>query len=217
MSEEILKALMQLFAIIAKQDIDDESGGQCINERNFVEEFLKSQLNEELVIEYLILYDEFYKGNESETKKKKLTSVSDSVKTLGICKKINKTLAQKQKIIVLLRLFELVNADRKFSPQRMAIIDTVAEVFNISLDEFNSIKRFIIEDADALLDVNDILLINTDDNEDKYTICKHIKTGQLDKSFFLLKIKSVDLYFCGYPGRSEVYLNGLLINPKRVY
>ena len=39
MSEEILKALMQLFAIIAKQD-----DGASQSERKFVEEFLVFQL-----------------------------------------------------------------------------------------------------------------------------------------------------------------------------
>ena len=54
MSEEILKALMQLFAIIAKQD-----GGLGASEREFVESFLKQQLNEEAVQEYLALFDSF--------------------------------------------------------------------------------------------------------------------------------------------------------------
>ena len=52
MSEEILKALMQLFAIIAKQD-----EGISEAERNYVENFLKTQLNDELVVDYLALFD----------------------------------------------------------------------------------------------------------------------------------------------------------------
>ncbi len=80
------------------------------------------------------------------SKKPKLTSVKDSVKTLGIAKKINKTLTQKQKIVVLVRLFELVNSDKKFTPQRMAIIDTASEVFNISKEEYNAIKTFVVEE-----------------------------------------------------------------------
>jgi ABC transport system ATP-binding/permease protein len=54
MSEEILKALMQLFAIIAKQDV-----GLSENEREFVQNFLKQQLNESSVKEYLTLFDSF--------------------------------------------------------------------------------------------------------------------------------------------------------------
>jgi len=97
MSEEILKALMQLFAIIAKQDEGVES-----NEREYVVNFLLQQVNDEAVGEYIELFDQ-HAGlkqnkengeNDGKPKKVKLTSVKDSVKILGICKKINKTLTQ---------------------------------------------------------------------------------------------------------------------------
>ena len=141
MSEEILKALTQLFAIITKQD-----GGVTEKERKFVIDFFRKELDQESVSEYLKLYDQYSGYNsdgkeQQETSKRKLTSVRDSVKTLGLCKKINKTLTQKQKVVVLLRLFEIINVDRKFTDQRMAIINTVAEVFNISQDEFKSIEH----------------------------------------------------------------------------
>ena len=48
MSEEILKALMQLFAIIAKQD-----EGLGDSEREYVEVFLKQQISAEAVADYL--------------------------------------------------------------------------------------------------------------------------------------------------------------------
>lgn len=54
MSEEILRALMQLFAIITKQD-----GGVTQKERSYVEDFLKQLVDRTSVLEYLILYDEF--------------------------------------------------------------------------------------------------------------------------------------------------------------
>jgi len=52
MSERILRALMQLFAIIARVDGVNNSG------RNIVQSFLKQQLNQELVDQYLALFDE---------------------------------------------------------------------------------------------------------------------------------------------------------------
>ena len=102
MSEEILKALTQLFAIITKQD-----GGVTENERQFVINFFQQELEKEAVKEYIDLYDSFsgfHKQGGEE--RQKLTSVKDSVKTLGICKKINKTLTQKQKVVVLTKLLE---------------------------------------------------------------------------------------------------------------
>ena len=100
MSERILKALMQLFAIVAKVDGITNTG------RDIVQAFLKQQLNQELVDEYLKLFDQFLEGyhNLSDvTKKKKRTSVN-SVKVLKICTEINQELTQKQKVVVVIRL-----------------------------------------------------------------------------------------------------------------
>jgi hypothetical protein len=83
MSGEILKALMQLFAIIAKQD-----AGLSGKEQQYIEDLLTRLLNKQSVDEYLSLFNKFVnKGS-----KNRLTSVGDSVRILGIAKKINKTL-----------------------------------------------------------------------------------------------------------------------------
>ncbi len=214
MSEEILKALMQLFAIIAKQDV-----GLSTNERVYVENFLRQQLNESSVKEYLALFDDYVgdkKASENEQEKKpKLTSVKDSVKTLGIAKKINKTLTQKQKIVVLVRLFELVNSDKKFTPQRMAIIDTAAEVFNISKEEYKAIETFVVEENIENWDIPEILLINSKKNPTKKA--KHIFFPQLEGNIIVLRIQSVDLYFLRYTSTRELLLNGLPINNRKIY
>ena len=214
MSEEILKALMQLFAIIAKQDDGVET-----NERDYVLNFLTQQLNDEAINEYIALFDKKagFTGDTSSDKsgERKLTSVKDSVRILGLCKKINKTLTQKQKVIVLVRLFELVNADRKFSEQRMAIINTVAEVFKIGKEEYSSIETYVINNEVEKLDNPNILIINDRDNP--CTECKQIQSEALDGNIFILHIRSVDLYFLRYTGNEELYLNGLPLNNKRIY
>ena len=67
MSEEILKALTQLFAIITKQD-----GGVTETERNFVISIFKEDLDQDSIKEYLSLYDDFVGyGKEVEVTKKK--------------------------------------------------------------------------------------------------------------------------------------------------
>ncbi|MDA3779362.1 MAG: ATP-binding cassette domain-containing protein, partial [Bacteroidales bacterium] len=215
MSEEILRALMQLFAIIAKQDDGVET-----KERDFIINFLTQQINDDAINEYIALFDEKAginggKKSEIEKNKKKLTSVKDSVRILGICKKINKTLTQKQKVIVLVRLFELINADRKFSEQRMAIINTVAEVFKLSKAEFLSIENFVINNSISELQNPNLLIIN--DKNEKYENCKHIITEALDANMFILKIISVDLFFLRYTGNEDLLLNGLPINNKKIY
>lgn len=215
MSEEILKALMQLFAIIAKQDDGVET-----NERDYVLNFLTQQLNDEAINEYIALFDKkagpTADASGERNGERKLTSVKDSVRILGLCKKINKTLTQKQKVIVLVRLFELVNADRKFSGQRMAIINTVADVFKINREEYKSIETYVVNNESEKLDNPNILIIN-DKEEIPCTECKHIQSEALDENIFILHIRSVDLYFLRYTGEEELNLNGLPLNNKRIY
>ena len=210
MSEEILKALMQLFAIIAKQD-----GGVESNEIEYVKNFLTQQLNDEAVQEYYELFEQHADLKADDSKKQKLTSVKDSVRILGICKKINKTLTQRQKIVVLVRLFELVNADNKFTDQRMAIINTVAEVFKLSRDEFAEIEAFVINNNLEDLDNPSLLIIG--DSLEGIKEAKKITSETLDGNIIILQIKSVDLYFLRYTGNEDVFLNGLPINNRRIY
>ena len=217
MSEEILRALMQLFAIIAKQDEGAES-----SEIDYVKNFLTQQLNDDKVKEYFELFerhagleDSAEENSGEGVKKQKLTSVRDSVRILGLCKKINKTLTQNQKVVVLVRLFELINADRKFSDQRMAIINTVAEVFKISKEEFKSIESFVINDEMGAFDDPSLLLIS--DKPGPFKNCKYIPTEKLDRELIILRISSVELYFLKYSGEQDLFLNGMALNYRRIY
>ena len=215
MSEEILKALMQLFAIVAKQD-----EGVELTQVEYVKNFLEQQLTAEKVSEYFTLFEQ-HAGLKDEPKedeehiKNRLTSVKDSVRILGLCKKINKTLTQKQKVVALTRLFEIINADRKFTDQRMAILNTVAEVFNISQEEFKSIELFVIKNEPEDLDDINILIIN--DQNQRFTYAKKVLTKHLNKNIFILRVNSVDLYFLKYTGSEDLFLNGLPINKTRIY
>jgi ABC-type multidrug transport system ATPase subunit len=208
---------MQLFAIIAKQDAGVET-----TQVDYVKNFLQQQLNDNEVKEYFTLFmqysglkDDDKGGEEEEKKTRKLTSVKDSVRILGLCKKINKTLTQKQKVVVLVRLFEIVNADRQFTDQRMQIINTVAEVFNVAKDEFAGIETFVVKNDGNVLDDSNILVIS--DRREKLRNTKQIATKQLNGDIFVLKIKSVDLYFLKYTGNEDLFLNGLPIRNDRIY
>lgn len=211
MSEEILKALTQLYAIITKQD-----GGVTEKERDFVISIFREDLDQDSIQEYLTLYDEFvgYGKEVEEPERKKLTSVKDSVKTLAICRKINKTLTQKQKVVVLIKLLELVGADRNFTSQRMEIINTVAEVFNIDSEEYKLIESFILYTGDDSLDSEDLLFA--------YKKIENLRNAKeleasISGELIFLRVKSVDMYFVRYLGSEEIALNGFAIKPGLNY
>ena len=212
MSEEILKALMELFALIVKQD-----GGMIISEREYVSGFLNKQLTRESVKEYLALFDEHAGSVREKSAEKEPVppSVRDSVKVLGICKKINRTLNQQQKVVVLMRLYELLNANHQYTPQRMNIINTVAEVFKISSDEFAATEQFVKNDEPEKLKNPAILILSP--GEEECEICKRMVTGYQDTTICFLRVVSVDLYFVKYISQEQLYLNGLPIRSGQVY
>jgi ABC-type multidrug transport system ATPase subunit len=205
---------MQLFGLIAKQD-----GGAESNETEYVRTFLRQQLNTEAVEEYYKLFLKHStdkKGDADEEEGKvRLTSMKDSVRILGICKKINKQLNREQKVVVLVRLYELVNADHKFTEQRMAIINTVADVFKLPRNEIAHIEHFVINNDSAKLDFDGLLMV-ADENPGLEN-ARYIHAPGLNGFIIILRVKSADLYFMRYTGDQEIFLNGLVINTRRIY
>jgi ABC-type multidrug transport system ATPase subunit len=212
MSERILKALMQLFAIVANVGEDNPLG------REFVRFFLKQQLNQELVNKYLAVFDQYVEEQTKRrngTKIRKRTSVN-SVKVLVICTQINKELTQKQKIFVLIKLLEFVYLDKNVVEQAIEFADTVADTFNISKKEYQKCKSFIESEVDQVIDSEDILLVSSNPPEEG-TNKKHISAPGFEGKLRILFVKSVRMLFVKYLGNSELQLNGQLIIPYKIY
>ncbi|MDR2848739.1 MAG: ABC transporter ATP-binding protein, partial [Bacteroidales bacterium] len=196
---------MQLFALTVKQD-----SGVLGNERKYVEQFLTQQLRKEIASEYLDLFDKYAVTEEVEV----LVSVKDSVRVLRICQQINTTLTQRQKVVVLLRVFELVNAVPKFTVQRMFIINTIAEVFNLADHEYQSIRDFVVGNQLEKFDIDNVLVMTNHDFHRQHAL--FLKNEELSGILVFLHVPSVDLYFLRYLGGDEVLLNGTLINKHQI-
>lgn len=213
MSERILRALMQMFAIIAKVDGVTNTG------RAIVESFLKQQLNQEQVERYLGIFDEFIEAQQSGSKRKdgteKRTSLN-SVKVLKICTQINQELEQPQKIIVLIRLLEFIYSSNEISEQEHEFVITVADTFNISTEEFNQLKSFVEDKEEKIPNTPNILVIN---NKEKgyENLCKHIFCETLNHDVRVIQIDSVGMYALRIYGNIELQLNGQGISKERVH
>jgi ABC-type multidrug transport system ATPase subunit len=219
MSERILKALMQLFAIIARVDeeVDLEKRNTSGEGRKIVEELLNQELKSSDVQNYLKLFDDFLISYQGKSKKKdgkrKRTSVH-SVKVLRICTQINEELTQKQKIIVLIRILEFINANERVDPQELEFAHTVADTFNVSLLEYNRIKEFVESPEGDRRDEPNLLYI-TNIADEKFEFAKHIYSPGLEGEIRVINIKSVNFYFFKYLGESTLNLNGQPIVPGR--
>jgi ABC-type multidrug transport system ATPase subunit len=219
MSERILKALMQLFAIIARVDeeVDLEKRNTSGEGRKIVEELLGQELKSSDVQGYLKLFDDFLVSYQGKSKKKdgkrKRTSVH-SVKVLRICTQINEELTQKQKIIVLIRILEFINSNQTVDEQELEFAQTVADTFNVSMDEYNQIKNFVETDGTIQIDEPNLLYVTNKENEN-FKLSKHIYSPNLEGEIRVINIKSVNFYFFKYLGESTLNLNGQSIVPGR--
>ena len=213
MSERILRALMQMFAIIAKVDGINNTG------RQIVQSFLKQQLNLEQVETYLKIFDEYLESHQNANKRKegaqKRTSLN-SVKVLKICTQINQELEQPQKVIVLIRLLEFIYSSNEISEQEYEFVLTVADTFNIPMNEFQLLKSFIEDSAEVIPDSPNILVIN-DKLNGYQNQSKHVYCEPMVEDVRIIQIESVSMYALRIYGKIELQLNGQGISRERVH
>jgi ABC-type multidrug transport system ATPase subunit len=216
MSEKLLKALMELFAIIAEVDVENADN----KSRIVVEQFLNQRLSKDQVVEYLGIYDDYLETHHKVSRKKegkrKKTAVN-SVKVLKICTQINAELEQKQKVFVLLRLVEYINFDSEPTDQEWEFVDTVSEVFNIPNEELIDIKAFVTCSETNLADVDRILIINQYEQLSGRENNKHIFHDTLTGNLAVLSVESVNMYALKFFGNQELLLNGQIIAPEKTY
>ena len=214
MSEKILKALMQLFAIIARPESNP------LDRRLVVESFLKKQLNQELVKEYLTVFDGYYsihQDKQKEKDKRKRRISASSVRVLKICTEINDELNTRQKIIVVFQLLEFAKSDRDtVTHQELEFIRTVAETFNIPYDEYQRLQGFVLYSFEQIPDSSKVLLI--DNIKDfSHPRAKHIYMESIRGQIRVLSIEIANMYLVRYIGQNELYMNGQLIQQDKVY
>jgi ABC transport system ATP-binding/permease protein len=216
MSEKILKALMQLFAIIARPESSAD------DRRAIVESFLIKQLNKELADEFLKVYDEFVrKFSEEDKAKSQIASrvlSRRSVRVLKICTNINEELTQQQKVVFLIQLLEFIKSDAEVATgQEMEFVTTVSDTFNINSEEYNSIREFVLNDKKLIASSHYLFVDNTENGRDLPEGAKHIQRRNLSGQVRVVHILSTNLYFVKYIGHAEMYINGQLLEQFKTY
>jgi len=205
---------MQLFAIIARPESNRS------DRRSVVESFLKRELNQELVDEYLRIFDHYYKIHQEKqkVKEKRVRRISSSsVRVLKICTEINEDLTQQQKIIVLYQLLEFARSDGEVvTDQEMAFINTVADTFNFPESEFDEMAEFILNPIEALPDSPNILIVSGKINQPGREI-KYIHRPGTNGEISIYHINTGNVFLIKYLGESELYMNSQLLHKDRIY
>ncbi len=214
MSEKILKALLQLFAIIAKVDGSTAASRSGVS----VARFLRQQFTPDQAAAHMTVFESFVKAfhnsGGASSQGRKRTSLN-SVKVLKICAQVNEELTQRQKFIVLVHLLELIHSDGEVGEQEQEFVSTVADSFNIQQAEFQRCKAFVQADV-ARQDSEDMLYIDAT-HEVASGKARHIHAHDLHGEMRVLHVPSVALYLMRYSGADRVLLNGQPIHCDQAY
>ncbi|MFA6404039.1 MAG: ATP-binding cassette domain-containing protein, partial [Salinivirgaceae bacterium] len=220
MSEPILIALVQLFAMVAA------SRHQKISEntRLIIETYLKQYLNSKELEEYLLLYDELFSfhsiGDTSDQKE----SSNTLNKMMKFCDGIGKGLQQKDKIIVFIKFIEFIEEINKTSGEgsieqkdyEVEFYRIIRASFKISDDEYRYLFGFLLNPFNSSIDDADLLIVGSETYlQDKKN--KKIIREKLEGSILILHLKSVDLLIGRYLGTDDLYLNGHYMLPNQSF
>ncbi|MBK6627871.1 MAG: ATP-binding cassette domain-containing protein [Flavobacteriales bacterium] len=215
MSEKILNALLQLFAIIARADAAAGSGRPA--GRLMLDRFLRQQFTAEQVEEHLARFDAhvaaFHNtGGESRSGRKRISV--NSVRVLRICVQVNEELTQRQKFIVLMHLLEFIHAGG-VAEQEQEFVNTVAETFNIGREDFERCQAFVAQAAGERVDSPHLLYADAA-VENGLAQARHLH-AHLDGELRVLHVPNVNLYMVRYLGQDRVLLNGQPMNGRHHY
>jgi len=215
MSEELLKAIIELFAIVARERITDD-------ERTNIKEFLSLHLNQAAIKYYLNLFDEYSKGHaaESPTEISNLDEdtqqfVGDWAKIMQIVKKVNQALTMQQKLVLIIKIIELVFADNSLSERQSNLIFYIGQALKIPQADVHDMQNFVTgQDIDELASRN-VLIIDEGSGESIYP-GPRIVAKNLTGLIAILRLQDAETYFIKYLGISTLYLNSILLKSRKV-
>lgn len=215
MSEELLKAIIQLFAIVARERITD-------TERTNVKEFLSLHLNRDATAYYLKLFDEFVQTQRVE-RQQELNSldaetqqfVDDWAKIMQIVKQVNQALTMQQKMVMVVKIIELVHSERDLSDRQGNLIFYIGQALKIPKTDMQALKVFVTgQDIDELASRN-VLIVDEGSDEKPYPGPRIVEKN-LTGLIAILRLPDAETYFIKYLGITTLYLNSQLLKSRRV-
>ncbi|UII19277.1 ATP-binding cassette domain-containing protein [Fulvivirga ligni] len=215
MSEDLLKAIIQLFAIVAKERVTEA-------ERDNIQEFLSLHVNQELVGYYLSLFDQLCDENKVDAKPElenldddTLEFVGDWSRIMAITKEVNKALTMQQKMVLVVKIIELVFADGEISERQGNLIFYIGEALKISRKDMVVVRNFVTAYDLEELSSKDILII--DEGSGEYDLNgPRLVAKNLTGVIAILRLKDIETYFIKYLGISALTLNGIPLKSRKI-
>jgi ABC transport system ATP-binding/permease protein len=204
MSESLLKAILQLFALVARE------GSVTRQEREHVIGFLEDHVSGKAVDSYLKFFDEIVHSLPPKTP----TWDEELTNYKKLCAGISPNLTQKQKAILILELVNIIQADGSISEEEDKVLFIIGQEFRIDQPEIELIKRFVLGKTEKDFDHKNILVVTSEPFEFKESpvIRRHVLTGIMT----VLYLPKEELFFFRYLGSTLIFLNGVPVTPGKI-
>ncbi len=196
MSEQLLKAIIQLYALISRLD------GMGEKERSRMKKLLAARLKIEDFPRYVQLFEVLVKED--------ITSKSDDPeleRITEISRKIGKELTKQQRVVMISELIQLTLADNILTDRENQALENIGRELNIDSGDLHAIQSFVAASTLKDFESSNVLIIK----KDRYSVsknCHYIKPdGELDGYIAILKLETIQPFFLRYSGKSTIFLN----------
>ena len=200
MSEPVLKAILKLFALVAREDQVTKQ------ERDQILAFLQDHLSQRAIASHIEFFDQYCQQLEGQARNLE----EDSIRK--ICASINQEVAQKQKAVIMIELMSIVCADYTITSREEHLTRVISQSLNVSLEEMEVIKQYVLGQQPAQLAHTHILLVHSTKTDQP----KNIYRPHLDGLIAILYLPTTDNFFFKYIGKTDVYLNGVPQKPSNI-
>ncbi len=214
MSELLLEALMQLFALLTDVRQEKEIGKARLK----VEDFLKTVLNSDYVTAGLKRYDfyldKYHKNTYSESKTKRQQQSNYNLDKLKqICNQLNKEMEAEEKLLLITLMLNFIQKE-KVTSEEIQFVDTLASYLKLDQGDYKNQRTFILNDPKEIPDKSTILLISGE-KRSPWPRIKYIYNRNQQVTVWVLHIKSTNTLIFRYSGVRNLYLNGHKIEQNK--
>lgn len=214
MSERLLEALMQLFALLT--DVKQSEAGVG---RAKVRAFLALQFTPEHVRQYVQRYDHYFESfhrplAEGDVEAERRQSLDNAVKMESICHDLNQEsdLVEKTMILVIMLNYvcrpDITGAEESF-------VDSLADHLRVPPLDYWALKTFALDAPLAVVDKARLLLVNGTP-EKRHPDIKHIYVDKFGVNAWFLHLRATNSFVFRYDGARNLYENGHKIDQGKI-
>ncbi len=202
MSEQLLEAVIRLFALLARLDGVDKK------ERSKMQNLLASRLNQEMIGTYMDMFDRYCNFDA-------VSGTNAMAEISYISRQINGELTQQQKIFLISELTQLIYADNVLSEKEAAALLTISKELRIDEKELKSIRNFVVAERIEEFDIHQILFVGNhlegipEENS-------MVPEGEFHGFLAILHLQSIKPFFLRYFGNSTIFLNQIPLESGKV-